>query len=113
MSLPLSISSGIAWARSSSPRRQTVIVEVNRPDRQTRRRRGKSDAVDAKAAARAVQAGTATAIPKSGDGAIEMIRALRVASPHLTSSGLTFVGYIERNSSALSHAGTREPSRTP
>lgn len=55
------------------------IVEVNRPDRQTRRRRGKSDAVDAEAAARAVQAGTATAIPKTGDGAVEMIRALRVA----------------------------------
>lgn len=55
------------------------VVEVNRPDRQTRRRRGKSDAVDAEAAARAVQAGTATAIPKTGDGAVEMIRALRVA----------------------------------
>jgi transposase len=55
------------------------VVEVNRPDRQTRRLRGKSDAVDAEAAARAVQAGTAAAIPKTGDGAVEMIRALRVA----------------------------------
>ncbi|MFJ9151874.1 IS110 family transposase [Streptomyces sp. NPDC102270] len=63
------------WLRQHGHR----VVEVNRPDRQTRRRRGKSDVVDAEAAARAVQAGTATATPKSGDGAVEMIRALRVA----------------------------------
>ncbi|MEU2159448.1 IS110 family transposase [Streptomyces sp. NPDC019396] len=63
------------WMRQRGHR----IVEVNRPDRQTRRRRGKSDEVDAEAAARAVQAGTATAIPKTGDGAVEMIRTLRVA----------------------------------
>jgi len=41
-----------------------VVVEVNRPDRQARRRRGKSDPVDAEAAARAVLAGQATAIPR-------------------------------------------------
>ncbi|MFF7242072.1 IS110 family transposase [Streptomyces collinus] len=63
------------WLRQHGHR----VVEVNRPDRQTRRRRGKSDVVDAEAAARAVQAGTATATPKSGDGAVEMIRAVRVA----------------------------------
>lgn len=63
------------WLRQHGHR----VVEVNRPDRQTRRRRGKSDVVDAEAAARSVQAGTATATPKSGDGAVEMIRALRVA----------------------------------
>lgn len=55
------------------------VLEVNRPDRQTRRRVGKSDPVDAEAAARAVQAGTALGSPKSGDGQVEMIRALRVA----------------------------------
>ena len=33
------------------------VVEVNRPNRQHRRRRGKSDTVDAEAAARAVLAG--------------------------------------------------------
>src|SRR4030081_1811328 len=53
--------------------------EVNRPDRQTRRRAGKSDPVDAEAAARAVQAGTCLGGPKTGDGRGEMIRALRVA----------------------------------
>jgi transposase len=38
-------------------------LEVNRPDRQARRRHGKSDPTDAEAAARAVQAGQATVAP--------------------------------------------------
>jgi hypothetical protein len=56
-----------------------TVLEVNRPDRSARRRRGKSDPVDAEAAARAVQAGEASAVPKAGDGAVEMIRVLGVA----------------------------------
>jgi transposase len=59
--------------------RGVTVVEVDRPDRRTRRRRGKSDAVDAEAAARAVPAGIATAQPKAGTGAMEMLRTLRVA----------------------------------
>ncbi|MDP1820179.1 MAG: IS110 family transposase [Acidimicrobiales bacterium] len=55
------------------------VVEVDRPDRKTRRLRGKSDTIDAEAAARAVQAGTATGTPKTRSGRIEAIRALRVA----------------------------------
>ncbi len=55
------------------------VVEVERPKRQNRRGRGKSDAIDAEAAARAVQAGTATAQPKAGDGPIEMLRTLQAA----------------------------------
>jgi len=55
------------------------VVEVNRPDRQRRRLRGKSDTVDAEAAARAALNGDATAIPKTGDGEIEGLRALRMA----------------------------------
>jgi transposase len=55
-----------------------VVVEVNRPDRQARRRRGKSDALDAEAAARTVQARQGS-MPKVGDGLVEMIRVLRVA----------------------------------
>jgi transposase len=55
------------------------VLEVNRPDRATRRRRGKSDPVDADAAARAVQAGEASGVPKAQDGIVEMLRALRVA----------------------------------
>lgn len=53
------------------------VVEVNRPNRQMRRARGKSDTVDAEAAARAVLAGHATGIPKSHDGVVESIRVLR------------------------------------
>jgi transposase len=55
------------------------VVEVDRPDRRTRRQRGKSDPIDAEAAARAVLAGTATAVPKRRDGIVESIRALRTA----------------------------------
>ena len=55
------------------------MLEVNRPDRSARRRRGKSDPVDAEAAARAVLAGQVTAIPKAGDQLVEMVRCLRVA----------------------------------
>lgn len=54
------------------------VVEVNRPNRQTRRRRGKNDTVDAEAAARAALNGDATAVPKAGDGIVAAIRALRV-----------------------------------
>ena len=63
------------WLRQ----RGVAVVEVERPSRQTRRRRGKSDPLDAEAAARAVLAGTATGRPKAGDGPVEMVRALQVA----------------------------------
>lgn len=55
------------------------VVEVNRPNRQARRRRGKSDTVDAEAAARAALNGEATGAPKTADGIVESIRAVRVA----------------------------------
>ncbi len=56
-----------------------VVMEVMRPNRQARRRRGKSDSADAGAAASAVLSGEASGIPKAGDATVEMIRALRVA----------------------------------
>lgn len=56
-----------------------AVHEVARPDRQRRRRLGKTDAVDAENAARAVLAGDAIGVPKTGTGTIEMVRALRVA----------------------------------
>jgi transposase len=55
------------------------VFEVNRPNRITRRRRGKSDPVDAEAAARAVLAGDATATPKNRSGPAGQLRALLVA----------------------------------
>jgi transposase len=59
--------------------RGVVVVEVSRPNRQLRRRAGKSDPLDAEAAARAVQAGTALGQPKTADRRVEMLRALRLA----------------------------------
>jgi transposase len=55
------------------------VLEVNRPDRATRRSRGKSDPTDAENAARAVLSGSATAIPKEQSGAAEAMRAVSVA----------------------------------
>jgi transposase len=57
--------------------RGRTVVEVNRPDRSTRRRKGKSDPIDAEMAARAVLANLAHSTPKSGGGKVEMIRMLR------------------------------------
>lgn len=56
-----------------------TVVEINRPNRQLRRRRGKSDAVDAEAAARSVLAGNSAGTPKSATGLVEGLRTLRVA----------------------------------
>ena len=58
------------------------VLEVERPKhlrRSSRRNLQKSDSSDAEAAARAVLAGEASGVPKSADGTVEMIRALRVA----------------------------------
>jgi transposase len=57
---------------------KVTVVEVSCPDRQRRRSHGKSDPVDAVAAARAAQSGEATAQPKTRTGNVEAIRALRV-----------------------------------
>ncbi len=54
-------------------------MEVERPKRRHLRRNGKSDPIDADAAARAVMADDAAGEPKSGDGRVEMIRILRSA----------------------------------
>jgi transposase len=59
-----------------------AVVEVDRPDRRARRRHGKTDEVDATAAAHAAQSGKATAIPKAGTGPVEAIRVI-----HLTRNG--------------------------
>lgn len=55
------------------------VIEVDRPDRKTRRNQGKSDPIDACSAARQVLAGVAVGVPKTRDGKVEMIRVLRVA----------------------------------
>nr|WP_234383233.1 transposase [Streptomyces dysideae] len=55
-----------------------TVVEVDRPDRKTRRMKGKSDPIDAYAAAEAVVSGRATGTPKTRDGIVEAVRTLRV-----------------------------------
>ncbi|WP_051371498.1 IS110 family transposase [Streptomyces sp. 142MFCol3.1] len=54
------------------------VVEVNRPDRAERRRIGKSDSIDAYAAARAALSGRASSAPK--DDTVAGIRALHNAA---------------------------------
>src|SRR3954466_8001940 len=56
-----------------------TILEVDRPDRSDRHRKGKDDELDAINAARAALHQRRTAIPKSKDGAVEALRILRVA----------------------------------
>jgi transposase len=55
------------------------VIEVDRPDRKTRRSAGKSDPIDAEAAARAAAAGVRTGTPKDRSGSVEALRNLRVA----------------------------------
>ena len=69
---------GAGLSRFLTERGHTVL-EVNRANRQLRRQKGKSDAVDAENAARAVLAGQATGQPKSGTSTVEMIRHFKVA----------------------------------
>ena len=55
------------------------VVEVDRPNRQVRRKVGKSDPTDAIAAARAALSGYASVTPKSRNGPVEQMRVLLVA----------------------------------
>jgi transposase len=56
-----------------------AMVEVDRPDRRTRRFAGKSDPLDAEAAAGAALARVRTGVPKDRSGEVEALRNLRVA----------------------------------
>ena len=57
----------------------SVSWRLLRTDRRDRRLRGKSDTLDAENAARACLAGHANAIPKTSDGAVEMLRQIKIA----------------------------------
>ena len=58
---------------------QVDVIEIDRPDRKTRRFQGKSDPIDAIQAAKTALAGERTGIPKQRDGRVEALRNLRVA----------------------------------
>ena len=65
---------------ASFVRRHAIrVVEVSHCDRRKRRNNGKSDTIDAETAARSVLSGIATAIPKTADGAAEMVRQIKIA----------------------------------
>jgi transposase len=60
-------------------RQHLTVIEVNRPDRAARRRHGKTDTVDALAAAHAVLSARASTTAKTADGPVEMLRMFRLA----------------------------------
>jgi transposase len=83
-----------------------AVVEVDRPNRQVRRREGKSDPVDAVVAARAALSGQALGQPKSRNGDVEAIRVLTIARRSAASEAARWrvkdagrsggTGYVER-----------------
>lgn len=106
----------LAWARSHGPVRRAgiectgsygqaltrylrgehvEITEVNQPDKSTRRRRGKTDAIDAEAAARAVITGRCTAVAKAGDGPVEAMRVIKIARKSAVSARTKAVNQLK------------------
>lgn len=63
-----------------------TVVEVLRPARSIRRRDGKSDPVDALAAARQVLTGEGLSTPKDSTGPVESLRALQITRKQLVST---------------------------
>ena len=63
------------------------VVEVDRPNRQRRRLKGKSDPQDAISAARAALSGDAAGEAKTRDGNVESMRVLRLPGPRLGRAG--------------------------
>lgn len=57
-------------------RHNVEVIDINRPHRHMRSRRGKTDAVDAEGAARHVLSGQCTTVPKDTTGIVEAIRQL-------------------------------------
>jgi len=70
------------------------VVEVDRPNRQARRRAGKSDPLDALEAARAALSGRASGAAKTRDGNVEAIRALVVAKRSARSTKIKTLNQI-------------------
>ncbi|MFE9490222.1 transposase [Streptomyces sp. NPDC006641] len=82
-------------------------IEVDRPDRRARRAAGKSDPIDAYAAA-AVLADRATGTPKHRDGAVEAIRGLRVVRASAVKARTQTINQIK---SLTSHDAPSKDSR--
>lgn len=72
-----------------------LVMEVLRPTRSIRRRDGKSDPVDALAAARQVLTGEALSTPKDSTGPVESLRALQIARNQLVSTTAKLITTIK------------------
>ena len=72
-----------------------LVLEVIRPGRQDRRFRGKSDPIDAEAAAAAVLSGKARHLPRASAAKVEMIRALRIARTSATKARTQAINAIK------------------
>ena len=88
-----------------------AVIEVSRPNRQVRRRHGKTDVIDAIAAARAVLSGQATATAKSHNGPVEALRLLKVVARSATKSRTQAVNQL-RTLVATAHDELRARLRT-
>lgn len=86
---------------------KVTVAGVNQPDRRQRRAEGKSDPLDAYAAAGAVLSGRASAIPKAGDGIVEAIRALHVTRAGAVKARTAAINEL-RNLLVTAPAGLRE-----
>nr|WP_146069986.1 hypothetical protein [Cryobacterium sp. Y29] len=71
-----------------------TVFEVNQPDRALRRTAGKTDAVDAEAAARAVIAGRSLATPKTGIGDAEDLRQMRLVKSSAVKAQTTAINQL-------------------
>lgn len=83
-----------------------TVVDVDRPDRKTRRMRGRSDPIDAYAAATAVASGRATGVPKSRDGLVEAVRELQ-ADRRVKGDLRHFTSFIEGQGHGTADGGWR------
>jgi transposase len=76
-------------------RQHLTVIEVNRPDRVARRRHGKTDTVDALAAAHAVLSARASTTAKTADGPVEMLRMFRLATASAIKSRTQVVNQLK------------------
>jgi transposase len=90
-------------------RAELDVVEVDRPNRQARRRAGKSDPLDAVSAARAALSGSAKGLPKSRTGNVEAMRVLMVARRSAIDERITTLNQLRHSTSPACHASTGQP----
>jgi len=83
------------------------VVEINRPNRQHRRRHGKTDETDALSAARAVASGSETTLAKETTGSVGIVRLLhntrRTAMKWRTQTTNQFKALLDESPDNLKH----------